>query len=57
MSAIAQKIYVCFDESIELPRNKIEERKWIAILIDGDCGKINPYVALAEAMQLGEVVV
>lgn len=57
MSEIAKKIYVCFDEPVELPQNKIQARKWIAILIDGDCGSINPYVALAEAMQLGEVVV
>lgn len=57
MSEIAQKIYVCLDKSVDLPQNKIQERKWIAILIDGDCGRINPYVALAEAMRLGEVVV
>lgn len=57
MSEIAQKIYVCLDKSVDLPQNKVQERKWIAILIDGDCGSINPYVALAEAMQLGEVVV
>ncbi len=57
MSEIVQKIYVCFDKSVDLPQNKVQEHKWVAILIDGDCGKINPYVALAEAMQLGEVVV
>jgi hypothetical protein len=57
VSEIAKRIYVCFDESVKLPQSKIQEHKWIAILIDGDCGNINPYVAFAEAMQLGEVVV